>query len=198
MKNHMKKRYSENYSGPNPTHLVSCEDKVHKQSPGGLFYKPSLQPTFHCSEPIYPWEEHVYTCERQEGKSNWKKGKESITNISSQEDSNENTQEARKTWKIDKQLGPYAEMEEVVIQNLTKVCRSSRKRSIPRRYKWCDGIIMIWPQGVDWGSGARNLYVFLGWCCLGGCFLLLFQFNCLDVKLLLFSLMFAPLETGKF
>lgn len=62
------------------------------------------------------------------------KGKVIITEDNSQPDSKEDIQEARKTWKLGKKLGICADMEEDVIQNLSKLHRSSIKRSIPRRY----------------------------------------------------------------
>lgn len=52
----------------------------------------------------------------------------------SHQDSKEDIQEARKTWEHGKKLGLYADMEDV-IQNLSKFHRSSKKRSIPWRYK---------------------------------------------------------------
>lgn len=38
-------------------------------------------------------------------------------------------QEAKKTWELGKQLGLYVKMEEVVIENLTKLSRSFKKRT---------------------------------------------------------------------
>jgi hypothetical protein len=44
-------------------------------------------------------------------------------------------QEARKTWEMSKQLGLYAELEDKVLQNLSKLRRNTRKRITPKRYK---------------------------------------------------------------
>jgi hypothetical protein len=60
---------------------------------------------------------------------------ENDTNILSSQESPDEDQEPRKTLELGKQLGLYAEIEDKVIQNLTKLRRSSRKRSTPRRFK---------------------------------------------------------------
>jgi len=56
-----------------------------------------------------------------------KKGMQDIVNLSSQENSDEDIQEARKH---------YAEMVDKVIQNLIKDRRSSRKRYVLKRFIW--------------------------------------------------------------
>jgi hypothetical protein len=46
-----------------------------------------------------------------------------LDNLSSRENSEEDLQEARKTREMSKQLGPYAELEDKVLQNLSKLPR---------------------------------------------------------------------------
>lgn len=54
-------------------------------------------------------------------------------NFSSDDDSDVDLQEARRTWELGKQLGLYAEIEEV-IKNLSNLRRSSKKKATLRRY----------------------------------------------------------------
>jgi hypothetical protein len=49
--------------------------------------------------------------------------------------SDDDLQEARKTWEMSKQLGLYAKLEDKVLQNLSKLRRNTRKRITPKRYK---------------------------------------------------------------
>lgn len=55
--------------------------------------------------------------------------------LDSQEDSDEDLHEAWNTLELGKHLGLYTEMEEVVLQSLTNLQRSSRKRYTPTRFK---------------------------------------------------------------
>jgi hypothetical protein len=63
------------------------------------------------------------------------KQRDNSANLSAEDSFDDDLEEARKTLEIGKQLGLYKEIEDKTIQNITKLRRSSRKRSTPRCFK---------------------------------------------------------------
>jgi hypothetical protein len=69
-----------------------------------------------------------------------------LTNLNyrdNSDDSEDDVQEAVKTLEIGKQLGLYAELEDKVLKNITKLRRSSRRRTTQKRFKWSSFFVKI-------------------------------------------------------
>jgi hypothetical protein len=95
--------------------------------------------------------------------------KNDIVGLSSEDNSDADCYETRKTWELGKQLGLWVEMEEEVIQNLSKFRRSLRKIFTPKRFRsiFLFFVLLRFFWGVIYGHLLRSSPALLRVYCRG-------------------------------